>query len=152
MHVSQAPLLHYLHLRAFIYSDWPVAPLFHWRSCMTSWSSFQDSLVLIRARIPCSYFIWVFFAGSFVSLSPLLGDPRSAMLLTVAGAVAPPSMTTAFLPPPTTVMTPGLSSSAIATSMSAGLPPTATSSHIISAVPPLPAVAMNPQLSLKVSG
>ena len=26
---------------------WPVAPLFHWRSCMTSWSSFRDSSVLI---------------------------------------------------------------------------------------------------------
>ena len=42
------------------------------------------------------------------SLSPLLGDPRSAMLLTAAGAAAQPSMTTVFLPPPTTVMTPGL--------------------------------------------
>ena len=36
--------------------------------------------------------------------------------------------------------------------MSTGLPPTATSSPIISAVPPLPAVALNPLLSLGVSG
>ena len=49
-------------------------------------------------------------------------------------------------------MTPGFSSPAIATSMSTGLPPTATSSPIISAVPPLPAVALNPLLSLGVSG
>ena len=86
------------------------------------------------------------------SLSPLLGDLRSAMLLTAARAAAQPSMTTAFLPPPATVMTPGLSSPAIATSMSAGLPPTVTSSPIISAVPPLLAVALNPLLSLRVSG
>ena len=49
-------------------------------------------------------------------------------------------------------MTPELSSPAIATSMSTGLPPTATSSPIISAVPPLPVVALNPLLSLRVSG
>ena len=61
-------------------------------------------------------------------------------------------MTTAFLPPLATVMTPGLSSPAIAISMSTGLPPTATSSPIISAVPPLPAVPLNPLLSLRVSG
>ena len=36
--------------------------------------------------------------------------------------------------------------------MSTGLPPTATSSPIISAVPPLPAIALNPLLSLGVSG
>ena len=52
-----------------------------------------------------------------LSLSPLLGDPRSALLLTAARAAAQPSMTTAFLPPPAKVMTPGLSSPAIATSM-----------------------------------
>ena len=85
-------------------------------------------------------------------LCRVLCDPRSAMLLTAAGTVAQLSMTTAFLPPPTTVMTPGLSSPAIATSMSAGLPLTATSSPIISAVPPFPAVALNPLLSLRVSG
>ena len=49
------------------------------------------------------------------SLSPLLGDPHSAMLLTTAGTAAQHSLTTAFLPPPATVMTPGLSSPVIAT-------------------------------------
>ena len=86
------------------------------------------------------------------ALSPLLGDPWSAILLTMARVAAQPSMTTAFLPSSATVMTPGLSSPAIATSMSTGLPQTAISSPIISAVPPLPAVALNPLLSLAEMG
>ena len=116
----------------------------------------HDLMVLILGQLSAQNPLAATSSGSPLpgrtSLSPLLGDLRSAMLITAAGAAAQPSMTTAFLPPPATVMTPGLSSPAIATSMSTGLPPTATSSPIISAVPPLPAVALNPLLSLGVSG
>ena len=89
---SEAPWLHCLHSRGLCLQRlWPVAPLFHWRSCVTYFRTAQCSSGLDS---PFSYFIWVSFAG----LSPLLGDPRSAMLLTAAGAVAQPSMTTLLQP------------------------------------------------------
>ena len=45
---SGAPRLHRLHSRGLrLQRLWPVAPLFHWRSCATSWSIFRDSSVLI---------------------------------------------------------------------------------------------------------
>ena len=80
------------------------------------------------------------------SLSPLLGDLWSAMLPILTWSVAQPSLITAFLPPPATVMTPGISSPAIATSLSAGVPSTTASSPLISVVPPLVAVGLNPLL------
>ena len=48
--VSRAPRLHCLHSRGLrLPRLWPVAPLFHCRSCVTSWSLFWDSSVLIWA-------------------------------------------------------------------------------------------------------
>ena len=102
---------------------------------------FRDSSVLIWAWIPLQLLcLGLLCHGSSISLT-FLCDPQSAILLTTARTAAQPSMTT-----------PELSSPAMATSMSTGLPPTATSSPIISAVPPLPAIALNSLLSLRVSG
>ena len=69
MDIQSTAAYHLLSWSLCLQQLWPLAPLFHWRSCATSWSLFLDNSVLIWARIPLQLLRLGLLSGSSVSLS-----------------------------------------------------------------------------------